>query len=497
METKHRNLIGGEWKDAASDAVFEKRDPADSDRVVGLFPDSDAQDIAAAVEAAKKAFPSWAAMTPPMRGRILHKAGELLAKREGELAKILVDEVGKTAKEAAGEVRAGIDMCFFMASQGRGIMGETTSSELPDRAAMTKRYPIGVVGIITPWNFPVSLISWKVFPALICGNAIVLKPAKDAPGVATIFAEALMESGLPPGVLNIVHGRGEKAGEALAKHPDVRMVSFTGSSEVGVRIANICSERLAKVSLELGGKNAVIVMEDADLPLAVSGIVKGAFSVAGERCTSTGRVLVHEQVHDRFIEMLLAETKKLKVGPGNDPSTDVCPLINKGQLENALSFVEKGKAQGAKLLHGGGRLTDGVHAKGHFMEPAIFVDVKPDMEIAREEIFGPVLPVIKVGSLDEALAVHNDSRYGLSASIFTKDIRKAMKAVDALESGVCYVNGPTFGSEVHLPFGGVKMSGNGHREVGRAVLDTFSETKTIYIDYSGEIQNAQFTKNNC
>ncbi len=487
------NFINSRWVPALSGKTFENRNPADKDQIIGIFPRSDGRDVDAAVNAAKEAFQEWSNITPPKRGKILYDIGKRMEERKDEIAKIVVEEMGKTMKEALGEVNAGIDMCYFMAGEGRRLYGDVTFSELPNRLAMTKRYPIGVCGLITPWNFPVSMITWKAFPALICGNTIVLKPASDTPATANILAEIFNEAGLPKGVFNVVHGLGNEVGEALVNHNEVRMISFTGSSKVGRKIAEVCGKRLAKVSLELGGKNAVIVMEDADLDLVVASIAKGAFTVAGERCTATSRAIVHKDVYDTFVSKLVETTKKMKVGPGNEESTDVCPIINEKQLANVEKYVEIGRKEGAKLIFGGKRL-GGELSKGNYFEPTIFIDVKPEMTIAREEIFGPVLAVLKADSFEHAIEIHNKVDYGLSGSIFTANINKAMVAIDKLETGVCYVNGPTFGSEVHLPFGGVKQSGNGHREVGKAAIDTFSELKTIYIDYSGALQNAQFKR---
>lgn len=494
MSKTFYNFIDSRWVNSASGRSFDNIKPANEDEILGTFPRSDGRDIDLAVQAARKAFKGWSRTTPPARGRILFEVGRIMTEKKMHLAKTLVEEVGKTLKEAWGEVKAAIDMCYFMAGEGRRLYGDTTYSELPDRLAMTRRCPVGVCGIITPWNFPLSLISWKVFPALICGNTVVLKPAEDAPETANNFAEILQEAGLPNGVFNVVHGYGEEAGEALVKNKDVNLISFTGSTEVGKKIATICGERLAKVSLELGGKNAAIIMEDCDLDLAVDSVMRGAFSVAGERCTATSRAIVHEDIYDQFTEKLVAETKKLKVGPGEDESTNVCPIINQNQLDKIMHYVEIGKKEGARLILGGDRLTQGVYSRGFYFEPTIFVDVRPDMTIAKEEIFGPVLAVLKVNSFEQAINVHNATKYGLSASVFTKDVARAMLAIDNMEAGVCYVNAPTFGAEVHLPFGGVKESGIGHREVGKAALDVFSEWKTIYIDYSGGVQNVQFQK---
>lgn len=486
------NFINSEWVPSVSGRTFNSINPANKDEILGIFPLSDKKDVDLACKSAQNALKSWSSITPPKRGKILFDAAKIMENRSTDIANIIVRESGKTFKEAIGETQAGIDMCYFMAGEGRRLYGDVTYSELPNRLAITKRYPIGVCGIITPWNFPWSMTTWKVLPALICGNSVVLKPAADTPETANIFAEIMQDSGLPKGVLNIVHGRGEEAGEAIVGDKLVSLISFTGSSIVGKKIARICGERLAKVSLELGGKNASIVMDDADIDLAVGSIVKGAFSVAGERCTATSRAIVHSRIYDEFLEKLVSETKKLKVGAGNDETTHVCPVVSEKQLKTVLDYIEIGKKEGARLLLGGKQLSSGEHSKGFYIEPTIFSEVKRDMSIAKEEIFGPVLCVFKVDSFVDAISVHNSTNYGLSASIFTKDVNKAMLAVDLMEAGVCYVNAPTFGSEVHLPFGGIKMSGNGHREVGKAAIETFSEWKTIYVDYSGALQNAQF-----
>jgi aldehyde dehydrogenase (NAD+) len=494
MAKNYQNFIAGKLSSAKSKETYEKRDPADPDKIIAIFPRSGQPEVDAAVIAAEIAFPTWSATTPAARGKVLFEAAKLMEQKKQEIADMLVEDVGKTVKEAVGEVHAGIDMCYFMAGEGRRLYGETTHSELPNRLAMTRRYPIGVCGIITPWNFPWSLISWKVLPALICGNTVVLKPAADAPRVANAFAQILQQSGLPDGTLNVVHGYGNEAGFALVNHPKVKMISFTGSSEVGKKIARACASRLAKVSLELGGKNAVIVMDDCDLDLAVASVARGAFSVAGERCTATSRVIAHKDVYEKFLEKLLEATRKMKVGAGIEEKTDICPMINDKQLANAEKYVEIGRKEGARLLFGGKRPQQSDNRKGFYFEPTIFAEVTEGMAIAREEIFGPVLVMMKADSFDHAIELHNSTSYGLSGSIFTNNISQAMTAIDRMEAGVCYVNGPTFGSEVHLPFGGVKQSGNGHREVGKAAIETFSEWKTIYIDYSGVLQNAQFKK---
>ncbi|MEM4331705.1 MAG: aldehyde dehydrogenase family protein [Candidatus Micrarchaeia archaeon] len=494
MTKTYNNFIDGTWVPSVSGKTFLKINPANKEEILGIFPRSNKEDIENAVIAAKNAFELWSQTSPPRRGKILFEIAKKMEDKKHEIAEIIMKEQGKTLSEALGETNAGIDMCYFMAGEGRRLYGEVTYSELDNRLAIVKRYPIGVCGIITPWNFPVSMFTWKVFPALICGNTVVIKPASDTPVSANLLCEIFSEAGLPKGVVNVVHGLGSEAGNALVNHPDVRMISFTGSTEIGKQIAGACAKRLAKVSLELGGKNAVIVMDDCNIDTAVSAVVKGAFTVAGERCTATSRVIVHEKIYAQFLEKLITETKKLKVGPGNENDTNVCPVINETQLKKIEDYIEIGKREGATLVLGGRRLSDGIYSKGFYFEPTIFVDVKSDMRIAKEEIFGPVLVVIKAKSFEEAVNIHNSVEYGLSGSIFTNNINHGMLALDKMQVGVCYVNGPTFGSEVHLPFGGVKQSGNGHREVGKAAIDTFTELKTIYIDYSGVVQNAQFKK---
>lgn len=484
------HLIDGQW--VTSDQTFENRNPANLQEIVSLFPRGGSHEIDLAVQAARRAFPAWSQTTPPSRARILFRAAEILAQRKDELAHVIVREMGKTLNESRGDIQSAIDMAQFVAGEGRRLYGETTYSELANRWAQTRRIPVGVCGIITAWNAPMATPAWKIFPALICGNTIVFKPAEDTPETAYHLASILIEAGLPAGVLNLVQGFGEDAGQALIHHPQVDLLSFTGSSEVGRLIAEAGAKRLIRVSLELGGKNAAILLTDAPLPLAVSGITSGAFSVAGQRCAATSRVIVHEAIYDEFLRLLVESTKKLVLGPGSHPQTQVCPLINAAQLEKIERYVAQGQKEGARLLLGGHKATVSDCPEGLFFEPTIFTDVRPTMTIAREEIFGPVLCVFKVASYEEAIALHNNVPYGLTASIFTVNINAALKAMDQLQAGVCYVNAPTFGSEVHMPFGGFKQSGNGHREAGMGGIDVFSETKTIYLDYSAQIQNAQF-----
>ncbi|MCB1194716.1 aldehyde dehydrogenase family protein [bacterium] len=487
-----KNYIAGMWCDALSGEVFENRNPSNNDEVIGLFPRSNRQDIDAAVAAAQSALQQWRKVPPPERGEILYEAGRIMKARKKELAEIVSRENGKTVAGAMGDVQSGIDMAFYAASEGRRWFGNTAHSALRNRFAMTKRYPVGVVGVITSWNFPMAITCWKTFPALLCGNAVILKSEENTPETAVHFAKILEEAGLPKGVLSVIHGLGAEAGDALVKHPCVDMISFTGSSGIGKIIAENCGRRLAKVSLELGGKNAIIVMNDANLDLAADGAICGAFSISGQRCTATSRAFVHDSVYDAFMDKLLALTTKQKLGPGWDDSSTITPLISKKQCDRVLGYIARAKKQGARILTGGNQLKGGVYDQGYYIEPTIIDSVAPDMEIAQDEVFGPVLTVFKVASFEQAVQMHNTASYGLSASLFTNDINKAFSFFDEIQTGVCYINAPTFGSEPHMPFGGVKNSGLGYREAGWAAIEAFSEVKTLYIDYSAKIQNVQF-----
>jgi len=430
-------------------------------------------------------------MPAPKRGELLYRVGELLRKNKEELARIETREMGKVLKETRGDVQEGIDCAFYVAGEGRRLFGETTPAELPNKFAMSVRAPVGVCALITPWNFPMAIPTWKMFPALLCGNTVVLKPAEDTPHTATRLVEILTEAGIPPGVVNLLHGRGEEVGAALVRHPGVQLVSFTGSAVVGREIASACGQNLKRVSLELGGKNAQIVMEDADLELAVEGALWGAFGTTGQRCTATSRLIVHRDVVKAMTDALVARAEKIKIGDGLDESVDMGPLINQPAREKVLRYSDIGRQEGARLRIGGGVHDAGACAKGHFFQPTIFDQVKPSMRIAQEEIFGPVLSIIEVKSFDEAVEVMNGTPYGLSSSIYTKDVGRVFQAMRDIEAGITYINGPTIGAEVHLPFGGVKDTGNGHREAGTTVYDIFTEWKSIYVDYSGKLQKAQ------
>jgi len=459
--------------------------------VLGTFPRSTAEDVDRAVDAAKEAFRDWRLYPAPERGNILFRFAQLLTEHKDELADLMSREMGKVLPEAGGDVQEAIDMAYYMGGEGRRLFGQTTPSELRDKFNMSVRMPIGVVGAITPWNFPIAIPSWKLLPALVCGNTIVFKPATDTPRLGERFVELLDEAGLPKGVVNVVHGGGGEVGERLVKHPDVPVITLTGSRETGVKVLEAAAERLKHVHLELGGKNAIIVMDDADVDLAVDGILWSAFGTSGQRCTAASRVIVHDKVYDAVASRLVERAEGMRLGPGWEPDTDVGPVINKSALEKIHSYTGIGSDEGARLLTGGEVATDGDLGKGFFYRPTIFGDVDPGMRIAQEEIFGPTTALIRVRDFDEALRAANGVRFGLSSSIYTRDVNRAFRAMRDLETGITYVNAGTIGAEVHLPFGGTKETGNGHREAGQAALDVFTEWKSVYVDYSGKLQRAQ------
>lgn len=488
----YKNYINGKWIEARSGQTFENRNPADTSELIGVFPRSAPEDLEAAVEAARKAYDSWSKTPAPRRGEIIWRAARLLMEKKEELAVLMTREMGKVLTETRGDVQEGIDTAFYMAGEGRRLFGQTTPSELPNKFCMSIRMPVGVVGIISPWNFPVAIPSWKIFPALICGNTIVFKPASDTPACGVRLVEILEEAGVPPGVVNLVHGYGSEAGKALVEHPGVDLISFTGSTATGRWIAEACGRSLKRLSLEMGGKNAQIVLEDANLDLAVEGALWGAFGTTGQRCTATSRLIVHQAALKDFTEKLAKQAQKLRLGNGLKPETQMGPLINQAALEKVENYVEIGKKDDrARLVYGGHRYRDGECAKGFFYAPTIFSQGTSQMRIAQEEIFGPVVLIMPVQSLEEAIRVHNSTRYGLSSSVYTGDLQKAFLAIRELEAGITYVNSPTIGAETHLPFGGVKDTGNGHREAGTQVLEIFSEWKAVYIDYSQRLQKAQ------
>lgn len=489
---KYNNLINGKLVGPVSNEYFENLNPADIRDVVGLFPKSSTKDIEIAVKAARDSFFQWKNITPPKRGDLIFKTAEFLKRDQEKLAKVIVREMGKTMPESMGDIQSSIDAANFMAGEGRRMYGQTTFSALDKRWALTKRCPVGVCGLITAWNAPMAIITWKLFPALISGNTVVLKPSEDTPLTAHLLGQILKEAGFPDGVVNIVYGIGPEVGEALVKHQDVNLVSFTGSSKVGRSISEECGRQMKKCSLELGGKNGLIVMNDADLDSATKAVASGAFSTAGQRCASTSRVFVHKEIYSLFIEKLIIETKKMKIGHGNNPDTNVCPIINKRQYNSILGHIKDAKKSGAKLLYGGKALSEGEYGKGYFIEPTIFAGVDIKSKLAQEEIFGPVLAVFEISSFEDGIEKINSVDYGLTGSIFSSDINVGILALEQINAGCCYINAPTFGSEPHMPFGGLKKSGNGSREPGAQALDVFTEWKTIYIDYSGLAQNSQF-----
>jgi aldehyde dehydrogenase (NAD+) len=491
MPRVYKNYINGEWVDSLGGKGIENRNPAITSELLGVFPASSGKDVDLAVDAAKEAFKTWRLVPAPKRAEILYRAAEILVARREEYARQMTQEMGKVLAETRGDVQEAIDMTYLMAGEGRRQFGITTPSELPNKFAMTVRAPIGVCGLITPWNFPMAIPSWKSMPALVMGNTIVLKPAEDTPLSTYNMVQALEEAGLPRGVLNVVNGWGPDAGEALLHHPDVKLISFTGSTETGRIISQGCAPTFKHCHLEMGGKNIIMVMEDANIDLAVDGAIWGGFGTTGQRCTAASRVAVHKKVYKEFTERFLERAKSLKVGDGLDATVQMGPCINESQLNTVMKYVEIGKTEGAKLACGGHRLETGGWANGWFHEPTVFVDCNPQMRIAQEEIFGPVVSVMAIEDMDEAIEIANGVKYGLSSSIYTRDVNRAFRAQRDLDTGIVYVNAPTIGAETHLPFGGTKATGNGHRESGMAALDFYSEWKSIYIDYSDKLQRAQ------
>jgi aldehyde dehydrogenase (NAD+) len=489
----YKNYIGGRWIKPMGSAMTENRNPADTRDVVGLFPASTAEDVDAAVNAAVEAFPKWKATPAPKRAEILYRLGQILIERKERFAVDMTREMGKVLKESRGDVQEAIDMAFYAAGEGRRLHGYTTPSELPDKMAMCVRQAVGVCALITPWNFPMAIPSWKMMPALVCGNTLVIKPAEDTPLSTVNLAKAAEEAGVPPGVINIVMGAGESAGAPLTSHPGVRLVSFTGSTDTGRVVAENAARTGKICSLEMGGKNVIMVMDDADLDLAAEGAVWGAFGTTGQRCTASSRIVVHRRVYKKFVKKITERAKSLKIGDGLDPKVEMGPVINQEAVKKILFYIEVGRNEDRATLHlGGNRLEKGDHRHGYFIEPTIFTDVEPQMRIAQEEIFGPVLSIIPCRDMDEAIEIGNGVRYGLSSSIYTQDVNRAFRAMESMNTGIFYVNSSTIGAEVHLPFGGTKATGNGHREGAMASsIDIFSEWKAIYVDYSGRLQKAQ------
>jgi alpha-ketoglutaric semialdehyde dehydrogenase len=486
----YKNLIGGEWLPAKSGKTFQNINPADHSDIVGEFPSSGPEDVDLAVAAAKKAYATWRLVPAPKRAEILFRAGSLLAQRKEQFAHDMTREMGKVLAETRGDVQEAIDEAFYVAGEGRRLFGKTTPSELQNKFAMSVRMPLGVVGLITPWNFPMAIPSWKLFPALVAGNTCVIKPATDTPLSVYNLVNTLVDAGVPAGVLNIVCGGGGSVGNALVEHKDVRAISFTGSSEIGSHVAQRAAATFKPVSLEMGGKNAQIVLDDANLDLALDGALWGAFGTTGQRCTATSRLLLQKGIAKQFIAKLVERVKALKVGNGLDESVQVGPQVNASQIETSTKYVEIAKSEGAKLECGGHALTGGAYANGTFFAPTVFSGVTPAMRIAREEVFGPVLSILEFDTFEQAIEIANSIDYGLSTALYTKDVNRAFAAMRDLEAGITYINAPTIGAEVHLPFGGVKHTGNGHRE-GSEALDFFTTWKAVYVDYSDKLQRAQ------
>jgi alpha-ketoglutaric semialdehyde dehydrogenase len=491
MSTTFRNYIAGQWVDASTGGNFENRNPADTRDLIGLFPRSAPADIHAAVASAQRGFAAWKQLPAPARGDVLRRVGDLLTARKEELADLMTREMGKPLAETRGDVQEGIDTAYYAGTMGRQLFGHTVPSELANKWAMSFRRPIGVAGLITPFNFPLAIPTWKSFPALLCGNAVIFKPAEDTPHTVAVLVEILLEAGVHPEAVQLVHGLGEEVGATLVSHPDVPVISFTGSTETGSLVGETCGRMHKRLSLEMGGKNAQIVLDDANLDLALEGVLWGAFGTTGQRCTATSRLILQAGIHDRFLDRLVAAATALRLGDGRAAGTDVGPVIHQASREKVERYVEIGQRAGHAMLCGGARATGGALDHGWFFQPTIFAGVKAGDRLEQEEIFGPVLSVIKVADADEAFRVNNDVKYGLSSSLYTTNVSLAFRALSELDNGITYVNAPTIGAEAHLPFGGVKQTGNGHREGGWEVYEFYSETKVGYVDYSGRLQRAQ------
>ncbi len=491
MSKLFNNYINGEWKASSSGETFENVNPANHNEVLGRFQKSNKKDVNEAVSAAEEVLPKWRATPAPKRGEILFKVAELLLQQKESLAQDMTREMGKVIGETRGDVQEAIDLTYYTAGEGRRLLGETVPSELKNKFCMSVRMPVGIVSAITPWNFPIAIPSWKLVPALVCGNTVVIKPATDTPLSVVNFVKVCEKAGLPPGVLNLVTGSGSEVGTPMTEHDKVNLVSFTGSTDTGAVIASSCAKNMKQYSLEMGGKNAIIVMDDADLDLAVEGVIFGAFGTTGQRCTACSRVIAHKKIVKKLTEMLVTRAKTLKLGDGLKPKTDVGPLINESQRNKVDNYVQIGKNEGAKLVTGGNPATGKDCKNGSFYQPTIFADVAHKMRIAQEEIFGPVVAIIPCNSFEQAVKIVNDSKFGLSSAIYTRDVNRAFKAIETLDTGITYINASTIGAEIQLPFGGTKGTGNGHREAGTAALEIFSEWKSVYVDYSGTLQKAQ------
>ncbi|MDQ3388524.1 MAG: aldehyde dehydrogenase family protein [Gemmatimonadota bacterium] len=490
-DVRAKNFIGGSWVEPSTGEYFENRNPARQSELIGRWPRSGAQDVDRAVDAARAGFELWRRTPAPERGAVLKRVGDLLSERKEEVARAATREMGKVLAETRGDVQEGIDTAYYAAVEGRRLFGHTVPSELRKKWAMSYRRPIGVCGLITPFNFPLAIPTWKMFPALVCGNSVILKPAEDVPHTSTLLVEILEEAGIPAGVVNLVHGLGEEVGAAMVNHPGIPVISFTGSTDVGSVIGRSCGEAHKRLSLEMGGKNAQIVMADANMELAIDGVLWGAFGTTGQRCTATSRLLLQDEIHDRFVERLVERASILRLGYGAVEGVDVGPLINAPAREKVERYIDIGREEGFELAMGGARATGAGLDDGFFFQPTVFTGVTPGSRIATEEIFGPVLAVIRFGELDEAIRINNEVKYGLSSSLYTNDVNGSFQAFQELDNGITYVNAPTIGAEAHLPFGGVKQTGNGHREGGWEVYEFYSETKVCYLDYSGKLQRAQ------
>jgi len=487
---RFKNFINGQWVEPKTGKYFQNINPADIRDIVGEFPESGQQDVDDAVKAAREAFKKWKLVPAPKRGDILKKAGDIFARRKDEVAKIMTREMGKPVFETKGDIQEAIDTAYYSASETRRLFGHTAPSEMDNKMNMSFRMPLGVCGIITAFNFPMAVPSWKILPAIASGNTVVYKPSKDVPQAGVVFAEVMEEAGLPPGVFNVVLGKGSM-GNMIVEHPDVNLIGFTGSTNIGFKLGEICGRTNKKCSLEMGGKNAQIIMPDANFDLAIDGVLWGAFGTTGQRCTATSRLIVHKDCYDKVIEQLADKASKLRLGYGLLPETEVGPVIHEKQLQTCEYYCKVGQEEGARLVIGGNRATSGDLAKGYFFEPTIFADVTKDMRLFQEEIFGPVLSVIKAESFEDAVELANSVDFGLSSSIYTRNVNDAFRAIRDIEAGITYINAPTIGAEAHMPFGGVKGTGNGHREGGWTVFDIFTEWKTVYVDFSDQLQRAQ------
>ena len=481
--------INGQWVGSESGHTFQTTNPATGE-VLATFAEGNGDDVEKAVKAASEAKSKWRAFPAPKRGEILLKTAAIMRSRKEELGRLATREMGKVLSEGKGDIQEAIDFLEYIAGEGRRMFGETTPSELPNKFCMTLKQPIGIVGLITPWNFPFAVPCWKLGAALIAGNTVVYKPATLVPLCAATLVTILEEAGLPPGVLNFITGPARRVGTAIVRHPAIGAVSFTGGVPSGRDVYTRASAQIKRVGLELGGKNPQIVMDDADLSLAVEGVLFGAFGTAGQRCTATSRLILHEAIYDEMIERLASRTTALKIGNPLESGIDVGPVCGEEQEKKILNYIDIGEGEGANLITGGRKLTESPYDKGFFIESTIF-EAQHGMRITKEEIFGPVLSVIKVENYKEAIRVANDVEYGLSSSIYTNNLRLAHRAIDELEAGIVYINAPTIGAEVHLPFGGVKNTGNGTREAGSSAIEEFTEIKTVFIDYSGRLQKAQ------